>query len=337
MAGYTDAAFRWICLEHGASFCFTEMVSSEALARGNEKTLELLRRAGEERVWGVQIFGSEPQSAAAAVRALEPFQVSLFDLNCGCSVPKVLKSGSGAALLRSPQRIRDMVSAMKNETGSPVSVKLRSGWCADSLNFREAAEAAVAGGASLVSLHPRTRRQGFSGSAEWGHIAALKAVIPVPVIGSGDLFGPAEAVRMLSGTGCDGIMFARGALGNPFVFAQTRALLRGQPAADGVLTPEEVPLRIRLETALEHLRRALSFKPELTACREMRKHFCHYCRGLPGAAELRRWVVEATSFREYQDIVKEYLDRSDGIDRGTSPAVRRHPAARRREADELSC
>ena len=331
MAGYTDAAFRSVCLEHGASFCFTEMVSAEAMARGSEKTLELLRRTDGERIWGVQVFGSEPRSAAAAVRALEPLQASLYDLNCGCSVPKVLKSGSGAALLRCPERIRDLVSAMKSETGAPVSVKLRSGWNVDALNYREAAEAAVAGGASLVSLHPRTRRQGFTGSADWGHIAALKAVIPVPVIGSGDLWGPEDALRMMRETGCDGIMFARGALGNPFVFAQTRALLRGQPAADGVVT------RIRLETALEQLGRGLSFKPELAACREMRKHFCYYCRGLPGAAELRRRVVEASSFREYQDIVKEYLDRSDGIDMGTSPALRRHPAVRRREADELSC
>jgi tRNA-dihydrouridine synthase len=150
------------------------------------------------------------------------------------------------------------------------------------------------------------------------------------VIGSGDLFTPEDALRMMQETGCDGVMFARGALGNPFVFGQTRRLLRraasgsstaGPPPDDEAAEPWQVPVRERLETALEHLRRSASFKPEAVACREMRKHFCYYCRGIPGAAEIRRRIVAAASIREYREIVKEYLDRSDGIDKGRSPAV----------------
>ena len=310
LAGYTDAAFRSICLEHGASLCFTEMVSAEGLTRGSRKTVDLLRRSEGERLWGVQIFGSEPQTAAAAVRAANTLGVSLFDLNCGCSVPKVLKAGAGAALLQDPERIRRLVAAMTTETQAPVSVKLRSGWNQESLNYLETAGAAVAGGASLVSLHPRTRAQGFSGMADWEHIAALKAALAVPVLGSGDLFAPEDALRMLRQTGCDGVLFARGALGNPFVFENTRSLL--SPA----LSAQPVTPAARLQTAMEHLRRAVLLRGEEAACREMRKHFCWYARGIPGAAELRRRAVTATRFREYEEFVKEYLDRSDGIDRG---------------------
>jgi tRNA-dihydrouridine synthase B len=319
LAGYTDAAFRSICLEHGASLCYTEMVSAEGVARGNQKSFDLLRRSRGERILGVQIFGSSPSRVAQAVRAMAHLDLSLFDLNCGCSVPKVVKSGAGAALLRDPDRIRRLVEAMKGQTDVPVSVKLRSGWDGDSLNYLETGQAAVSGGASLVSLHARTRSQGFSGKADWTHIAALKRALDVPVLGSGDLFGPEDALRMLEQAGCDGVLFARGALGNPFVFAQTRALLSGESAVAAVSTA------VRLQTALEHLRRTLSFKNEATACREMRKHFCHYTRGIPGGSELRKAVVSATRLREYEEIVKEYLDRSDGKGKGDSRAARQRP------------
>jgi tRNA-dihydrouridine synthase B len=230
MAGYTDAAFRALCAEQGASLCFTEMVSAEALARGSNKTLGLARRAENERQWGVQLFAAGERSAAAAVRALQRLRPSLYDLNCGCSVPKVLKTGAGAALLRDPQRIRDIIKAMSGETGAPLAVKLRSGWDPGSLNYLEAADLAHEGGAALVCLHPRTRSQGFSGCAYWSHIAELKKSSGMQVFGSGDLFSGDDAVRMVKLTGCDGVMFARGAIGNPFIFAQTLALFRGEPA-----------------------------------------------------------------------------------------------------------
>ena len=267
-------------------------------------------------MWGVQLFGCEPESAAAAVRAIEPLEPRLYDLNCGCSVPKVLKSGAGAALLRDPERIYRLVAAMKVETQAPVSVKLRSGWDLESLNYPETAAAAVAGGASLVTLHPRIRSQGFGGKAVWDHIRILKNALKVPVVGSGDLFRPEDALRMLATTGCDGVMFARGALGNPFVFACSRAVLCDEPL------PDPAPSPAKLCTALEQLRRSLKYKKEETACKEMRKHFCYYTRGVPGGAQLRKQIATATRYVEYESVVKEYLHRTDGIDKGENPIER---------------
>ena len=303
MAGYTDAAFRSLCLEQGASFAFTEMMSAEGLARGSPKTLELARRAESEKLWGAQIFAAEPRSAAAAVRALESLAPSLYDLNCGCSVPKVLKSGAGAALLRDPARIRDILRAMRGETAAPLSVKLRSGWDPGSLNYLEAAELAQEGGAALACLHPRTRSQGFSGSADWSHIAELKRRSSLRVFGSGDLFSAEQAVALMSRTGCDGVMFARGAIGNPFIFAQALALFHG------LVAPPSPEPEVRLAAALEQLARAAALHGESRACRQMRKHFCAYSRGIPGGAQLRSQAVRAERLADYRRLVQEYLRR----------------------------
>lgn len=304
MAGYTDAAFRSQCLEHGASFCFTEMVSAEALSRGSLKTLTLLTRADNESLLGVQIFASGPDSAARAVRVLSAYKPDIIDLNCGCSVPKILKAGCGAALLKSPPLIREIVHAMRGETDACLSVKLRSGWDHGSINFRATAEAAVAGGASLVSLHPRTRSQGFRETASLAHLRELKAALQLPVLGSGDLFSAADALKMVRETGCDGVMFARGALGNPFIFTSTRALFLGRPSP--APTSQE-----KLHTALRHLSLAVKLHGEAKACREMRKHFCAYTRGIRGGAGLRSRIVHATSEAEYRTLVQEHLAAGD--------------------------
>ncbi len=300
VAGYSDAAFRAVCLEHGAHLCFTEMVSAEALCRGNRKTLRLIERAPEEPHLAVQLFAAEPRAAARAVSLIRPAGPALIDLNCGCSVPKILKAGCGAALLRHPGRIRDILRAMREQTDRPLSVKLRSGWDSTETSFLEAGQAAVGGGAALVSLHPRTRSQGFTGRADLGHLRLLKEALSVPVIGSGDLFSPEDACRMLGQTGCDGVMFARGALGNPFIFEQTAALLAGRP-----LRP--VPPERRLQVALRHLGLAVRLRGEGAACREFRKHFAAYTRGVPGAAQLRRRAVRAESLADYRAVAEEFL------------------------------
>lgn len=300
MAGYTDAAFRSLCLEYGASFCFTEMVSAEALSRGSLKTLSLLARAENEALLGVQIFAAGADSAARAVRALSAYRPDLIDLNCGCSVPKILKSGCGAALLKSPALIREIVHAMRGETSACLSVKLRSGWDHASVNYLETADAAVQGGACLVSLHPRTRSQGFRETAALSYLRDLKARMQVPVLGSGDLFSAEDALRMVRETGCDGVMFARGALGNPFIFTRTRALFLGLPSS--APTAAE-----KLSTALRQLSLAVEIHGEARACREMRKHFCAYTRGIPGGAGLRNRIVQATSEAEYRSLVQEHL------------------------------
>ena len=301
MAGYSDAAFRAVCVRHGAALCFTEMVSADALSRNNGTTVRLLERAPNEKLTGFQIFTSNAAMAAAAVRRIAPLCPAIIDLNCGCSVPKVLKADCGAVLLRDPALLGSIVGAMKAETDIPVSVKLRSGWDTSSVNFLSCAEAAVKAGASMVSLHPRTRAQGFSGRAQWDHIRLLKLGCPVPVLGSGDLFTAADYAAMLVQTACDGVMLARGCLGNPFLFAQARALLSGgarEPAVDA---------RVKLETAMDHLRMLARSAGEAKACRDMRKHFVAYTKGIEGGSVIRQSVVCAESIAEYEDIVESYL------------------------------
>jgi len=298
MAGYTDAAFRAVCIDWGAGLCFTEMVSAEALARGNARTMGLLARAVNERESAFQLFAAEPRAAAAAVRRIAGLGPVVIDLNCGCSVPKVLKAGCGALLLRDPALLASIVAAMRAETDIPVSVKLRSGWDSSSINFLDCAAAAVRAGASLVTLHPRTRAQGFAGKSDWSHLSQLRRALGsgVTVLGSGDLFTPGDCRDMLQQTGCDGLMIARGCLGNPFIFAQTRALLEGQEPA--VPTTGQ-----RLDTALRHLGLLVQAVGEPKACRDMRKHFVAYTRGMEGGSVVRQAVVHAATVAQYEAIV----------------------------------
>jgi tRNA-dihydrouridine synthase B len=304
MAGYTDAAFRSICLDNGAFFTYTEMVSAEALFRRNENTLTLLERAENERLLGVQFFTSNPHVTVPAVHEIIKYNPSLIDLNCGCSIPKILKSGSGAALLKKPPIIKEIIHIVKNETDIPVSLKIRSGWDSGSLNFLQIGSMAEKEGASLITIHPRTAVEMFKAKARWQHIAKLKKECSIPVIGSGDLFSADDAYHMLTTTGCDGVMIARGAVGNPFIFKQIKNLLtKGSYKND--YTAEE-----KLGCALEHLRRTIQIKGEKKACTEMRKHFCAYTRGLPNSSDIRKRCVLAESQAEYEEIVREYCEGS---------------------------
>ena len=301
MAGYTDAAFRAVCASQGAALCFTEMVSADALARDNATTLHMLEVSPEEKLTGFQVFGSKPSIVAQAVRRFAPLAPALIDLNCGCSVPKVLKADCGAALMRSPELVGSIVAAMKAETDRPVSVKLRLGWEDARPTYLACAEAAVKAGASMVTLHPRTRAQAFRGTAKWEHIGTLKASCPVPVIGSGDLFTAEDCERMVRTTGCDGVMVARGSLGNPFIFRQAEALLRGD-CGGGRVEPD-----LRLSTAMAHLRLLAGQVGEAKACRDMRKHFVAYTKGMQGGSVVRQSVVYAERIDEYEEIVESYL------------------------------
>jgi tRNA-dihydrouridine synthase B len=307
MAGYTDAPFRSVCIDAGAPLCFTEMVSAEALARGSAKTMRLLERAPNEADVAFQIFAAGPRAAAAAVRLIAPLGPLVIDLNCGCSVAKVLRTGCGAALLRDPALVGSIVAAMRSETDLPVSVKLRSGWDSASATFMDCAGAAVAAGAAMVTLHPRTRAQGFTGRSRWEQIAELRAALApaVSVVGSGDLFTPEDCRDMLARTGCDGVMIARGCLGNPFIFAETRALLEGRPAP-------APPAHERLSAALRHLRLLADAVGEPKACRDMRKHFVAYTKGLEGGAAMRQAAVHAAAIADYERLVEDYLRERPG-------------------------
>lgn len=328
MAGFTDRAFREICRKWGAGFTFTEMISCEGIIRGNTKTLVLLDHGlsedgglctpGEletepfaDNCVGIQLFGADPERFYRAVtKGIDLYRIALIDINCGCPVPKVVKTGAGAAMMQQPSLIGEVVRACIEAVGAkgldiPVSVKLRSGWDRTSIRFEEAAESAVTDGAAMITLHPRTKTQGYSGKADWTHVYRLKQNLPnTPIIGSGDLFTAQDAKAMFERTGCDGVMFARGALGNPFIFSQTEQLLRS-PLEEGNI--EDVDRVTIVKTAIEHLKRSVCYKGEVSGTREMKKHLCSYTKGLPGSTKVRERIVRSASFDEMETILRTLL------------------------------
>lgn len=300
VAGYSDRSFRSICIEHGASFTYTEMVSAEALTRNNEKTETLMRRAQNEKVYSVQIFGGDPDTMARAAQiVLDKTHTECIDINCGCPVPKIIKTEAGSALTRDPDRLYKVVSAVKNAVNgnAAVTVKIRSGWDSEHITFKEAADAALQAGCDAITLHPRTRAQGYEGKADWTKLKELVEIVDsrVPVFGSGDLFTPQDAQRMLQETGCSGVMFARGAMGNPFIFTKTISLLKTG-------SYQEIPLSSKIVTGYKELDMLAADIGEEPACREMRKRFCAYSKGIPGGAELRAQIIHASTIADYHRI-----------------------------------
>ena len=308
VAGYSDVAFRSVCIENGACFTYTEMVSAEALVRKNLKTEVLMRRACNEKAYAVQIFGGEPGIMADAARiVLEKTHCECIDINCGCPVPKIIKTGAGSALTRDPDRLYKVVSAVvgalrqaQGPQGSvPVTVKIRSGWEQKLITWREAAQAALEAGVSAITIHPRTKAQGYEGHSDWGIMAELVQMVNgrIPVFGSGDLFKPEDARVMLEQTGVDAVMFARGAMGNPFIFRDTTSLL-----TTGSYEP--VPAAVRIQTGFAELERLAAETSEEHACLEMRKRFHAYSKGIPNGGPIRNAIVHASSIAEYREIFK---------------------------------
>lgn len=301
VAGYSDRAFRTICIEHGAAFTYTEMVSAEALVRQNGKTEKLMSRAANETAYAVQIFGGECETMAEAARiVLEKSPCECIDINCGCPVPKIIKTGAGSALTRDPERLYAVAGAVVNsvEGRVPVTVKIRSGWDDRTFTWKEAADAALNAGVSAITMHPRTRAQGYEGKADWSILKDLVDFVGgrVPVFGSGDLFTPEDALAMLERTGCSAVMFARGAMGNPFIFTKTKQLL--ETGRYDEITAEE-----RIATGFRELALLTADTDEEQACREMRKRFCAYTKGIRGGAEMRLKLVHAATAAEYHEIL----------------------------------
>lgn len=295
-AGYSDSPFRQICTEMGSYLNFTEMVSCEAIIRDNVKTAKIMEPADNEKNFAIQIFTGNPDSAAKSIQKILKYNPAVIDLNCGCPVPKILKSGSGSELMKTPKKIGDIVKAIVNETDIPVSIKLRSGFTGDSINFLECANYAIDAGASMITLHPRTRSQGYSGLSNWDHIKELKQNIDIPVIGSGDLYTPQDAYNMLKNTGCDGVMFARGIFGNPYLFPQTKELLTTSEITTHPSFEDKMSL------AFYHLNLSVDFYGENIALKEIKKHLCSYTKGIPGAKETRDKLVRCETFDEYKQV-----------------------------------
>ena len=306
LAGYTDIPFRTLCIEAGADFTFTEMVSAEGLAREGEKTLALMDRAPNERQYAVQLFMGNTESLKEALAQLQPYQPEVIDINCGCPVPKVTKTGAGSAMMKQPKLITEVVRTITEETDIPVSVKFRTGWDAQSENFLEFAQAALDGGASALTLHARTRSQGYAPFADWNKLTELKQYTlqhnyQVPVFGSGDLFKAEDAKRMLEETGIDGVMFARGAIGNPFIFSQAKAILQGKE-------PEPITVEMRRLAILRHLDLMIDTFGETTACTLMRKHTCSYLKGIPNTSTIKQAVVHASRREQYLEALSPLVD-----------------------------
>lgn len=307
VAGYSDRSFRSICVEHGAAFTYTEMVSAEALVRNNLKTEILMRRAENESAYAVQVFGGEPETVAAGAKIiLEKTNCECIDINCGCPVPKIIKTGAGSALTRDPERLYSVAKAVIQIAGDiPVTVKIRSGWDENHITWKEAALAAIDAGVSAITIHARTRAQGYEGKSDWSKIKELVELAAgrIPVFGSGDLFTPEDAERMLSETGCDGVMFARGAMGNPFIFDKTIQLLTTGKYDD-------IPVQKRIETGFRELLNLSNDIGEKPACLEMRKRFCAYSKGMNGGAAIREKIVKAQTISDYKELFNSVTDTS---------------------------
>lgn len=305
VAGYSDRSFRSICISQGAAFTYTEMVSAEALTRGSDKTATIMKRANNEEKYAVQIFGGVAETMANATRiVLEQTNCECIDINAGCPVPKIVKTGAGSALTRDPERLFQITKAVVDATEKkvPVTVKIRSGWDANHITWKEAALAAKDAGAAAITLHARTKAQGYEGKSDWNKLKELVDLVgsEIPVFGSGDLFTPEDAEKMLTQTSCSGVMFARGAMGNPFIFTKTKQLLQTG-------SYDEIDSSKRIQTGFYELNLLASDIGETMACKEMRKRFCAYSKGLPSGASLREKVIHAETISDYKTIFNEYI------------------------------
>lgn len=295
LAGITDGPTRSLAKEQGAAFVYSEMVSGKGLWYKDKNTERLLKIYPGEKPMAFQLFGSEPEILAHAAKTLKERENAAIDINMGCPVPKVVKNGEGSALLKNPDLIYDLVRATVREAGKPVTAKIRIGWDAKSINAVEAAKAIEAAGASAVAVHGRTREQYYTGNADWDMIRKVKEAVHIPVIGNGDVFTGEDANRMLRETGCDMVMIARGALGNPWIFRDALALWKGEEK------PQPPSLAEKVAMMQTHLERLLAEKGEYAAVREMRKHVGWYLKGVHGSAAVRRRVNSITDIRELQE------------------------------------
>lgn len=304
MAGISNTSYRTIIKEMGAGLIYAEMVSDKAIMFDNDRTIELLKMRESERPIAQQIFGSDEDSfVIAAKKIVELMHPDILDINMGCPVPKIaLKSQAGASLLKDPDKIEKIVRSVVNAVNIPVTVKIRSGWDSNTINCVEVAKRIENAGASAITLHARTRAQGYSGSADWSLIKKVKEAVNIPVIGNGDIKTCYDAKRMLEETGCDAVMIGRGVLGNPWLIKECVDYLE-----DGTL-PQRVSAKEKMQMLKRHFELLCKDKGEKLALLEIRTHALWYIKGLPGSASIKNQICQTKNSTELFNILNNYIE-----------------------------
>ena len=301
MAGVTDLPFRLLCKEMGCNMLYTEMVSAKAILYKNKNTKELLNIDKNEHPVGVQLFGSDPDIMAQIAAQVEEGECDFIDINMGCPVPKIVNNGEGSALLKQPKLVEEILTKMVKAVNKPVTVKIRKGFENGTVYAVEIAKIAESCGVSAIAVHGRTREQYYSGKADWDGIKDVKKAVKIPVIGNGDIFSAEDAKAMKEYTGCDGLMVARGARGNPWIFREIKEYLENGNVID---KPKINDIR---EMIIRHAKMLVDYKGEYTGIREMRKHIAWYTAGLPHSAELRRMCNQIETMENLIDTVNAKL------------------------------
>lgn len=299
MAGVADRAFRELCMEFGAGYCVSEMVSSKGIAYNSRKSAELMVISDTERPCAVQIFGTEPDTMADAARFAMQYKPEVIDINMGCPAPKIAGSGSGAALMRYPELCGRIVQAVSRAVDIPVTVKIRSGFDEEHINAVEVAKIAEKNGAQAVTVHGRTRRQFYAPPVNYDIIREVKRALTIPVIGNGDVVSAKSAERVLEVTGCDYLMVGRGALGNPWVFREINEYFEKGNIIQSPTLEEKCGVLLR------HVSKIVEYKGEYVGMREARKHTAYYLKGFKNAAKLRNLAFSMESLEDLQNLINE--------------------------------